>query len=62
MAYSVDPDQMLQNAASDLNLHYLLRPVCLILMANIVHKNEAAMAACIKQDCLIITDARRYSS
>ena len=25
---SVDPDQMLQNAASDLGLHCLLRPVC----------------------------------
>ena len=28
MANSVDPDQMLQNVASDLDLHYLLRPVC----------------------------------
>ena len=28
VASSVDPDQMPQNAASDLGLHCLLRPVC----------------------------------
>ena len=28
VANSVDPDQMLPAAASDLGLHYLLRPVC----------------------------------
>ena len=28
MGNSVDPDQMLQNAASDLGLHYLQRPIC----------------------------------
>ena len=28
MANSVDPDEMLHSAASHLDLHYLLRPVC----------------------------------
>ena len=28
VANTADPDQMLQNAASDLGLHCLLRPVC----------------------------------
>ena len=31
MANSVDPDQMLHSAASDLGLHCLLRPVIQIL-------------------------------
>ena len=28
MANSVDPDQMLHTAASDLGLHYLQKPIC----------------------------------
>ena len=28
MANSVDPDQTLHSAASDLGLHYLQRPIC----------------------------------
>ena len=29
MANSIDPDQMPHSVASDLSLHYLLRPACL---------------------------------
>ena len=32
MANSVDPDQMPQNVASDLGLHYFLRPIYPIIL------------------------------
>ena len=55
MANSVDPDQMLQNAASDLGLHCLLRPVCPNMKGYYGISNRELLSLEMGDKCQIIT-------